>query len=404
MMLDFRFFPTTGFINSGRLLYAFLATVIFLSGCRQSSTPNRRISDSKNDFTTTQLNLIDFLADTSSHHSMVRTIKFIKLETTEECVLGSVSKILHFDDKYYLLDSKVKRIFLFHESGKFLKTIGKFGRGPGEILEVYDIELDRAKGTVLLLSNNSRAIQVYSADGEYIRTQKFDFNTLRFASFGGEEIAMFSNFSDEPYNIRICKSSGEILKLFPYPENTFPMHFYFSGGLKSTLSGSALYCNATSSKIYEFFSDGTSYLKYDINMGSRAWPDEKKYQFNDFFLSISRFETDFIGSNFLETDKYFYFDYMDVNRFRHAFYNKTTGKIYIRGNNLTEDPLSKLMSGPLGLSEDGWFISIIDPVRFNLTDSERISVGNKYKTFYQFMERNPMEATDNPILVIYEYN
>lgn len=179
------------------------------------------------------------------------------------------------------------------------------------------------------------------------------------------------------------------------------MYFYFTGGLKGTNSHTALYSEATSSKIYEVCSDGDFHLKYDIDLGSKQWPESMKYQFADFMTAISGFKADFLGSKYLELDSLLYFDFMSGNRFRDAYYFFDSGKLLIRGDNLTDDDFSKCMSGPLGLSEKGGLIAIVDPLKLyeaNISDQYLLNVYSIERDLL-----NMVEPGDNPLLFFYGF-
>lgn len=64
-------------------------------------------------------------------------IDIVKLETTETCLVrADAVKLL--TEKYILIGDNVsKQIFMFDRQGKFIRTIGKIGRGPGEYVDLY---------------------------------------------------------------------------------------------------------------------------------------------------------------------------------------------------------------------------------------------------------------------------
>ncbi len=76
------------------------------------------------------------------------------------------------NDKIYLYD-KNQGILQFSRSGKFLRKIGKRGRGPGEYMYGSDFAVDPESGTVYL--NDLRGVvKVYSKSGNYLRTFMLD--------------------------------------------------------------------------------------------------------------------------------------------------------------------------------------------------------------------------------------
>ena len=61
----------------------------------------------------------------------------------------------------------VGRISVFDKSGKFLRTIGKTGSGPGEFRTPHGIEFD-SKGRMIVADRHNHRIQILTKDGKYI--------------------------------------------------------------------------------------------------------------------------------------------------------------------------------------------------------------------------------------------
>jgi len=104
-------------------------------------------------------------------------IKMIPLETTEESVLGSVAQVLYDNDRVFVRD--FHGIHAFDLSGKFLFSINRRGRGPGEFFTIPgNITMDKENiyicggfGKVLRYDRDGRFIDERSNMGfiEYIR-------------------------------------------------------------------------------------------------------------------------------------------------------------------------------------------------------------------------------------------
>lgn len=69
----------------------------------------------------------------------------------------------------YVLDMGNHRIQVFSADGKFLKTIGRRGQGPGEFSAPNALELD-AQGNLTVCETQAARIQTISAEGKVIRT------------------------------------------------------------------------------------------------------------------------------------------------------------------------------------------------------------------------------------------
>jgi DNA-binding beta-propeller fold protein YncE len=61
----------------------------------------------------------------------------------------------------------VGRISVFDRSGKFLRTIGKTGSGPGEFRTPHGIEFD-SQGRLIVADRHNHRVQILTKDGKYI--------------------------------------------------------------------------------------------------------------------------------------------------------------------------------------------------------------------------------------------
>ena len=64
--------------------------------------------------------------------SDVFSTSFVKLETNDKCLIGTVSQAEEYEGVFYLLDAFItKTIYAFDKRGKFISTVGQVGNGPG---------------------------------------------------------------------------------------------------------------------------------------------------------------------------------------------------------------------------------------------------------------------------------
>jgi sugar lactone lactonase YvrE len=61
----------------------------------------------------------------------------------------------------------VSRISRFTKDGKFIKSFGKFGSGPGEFMGPHDISMD-AQGRLFVADRGNMRVQILDQDGKYL--------------------------------------------------------------------------------------------------------------------------------------------------------------------------------------------------------------------------------------------
>ena len=69
----------------------------------------------------------------------------------------------------YIADSRNQRIQMFDPEGRYLRTIGRKGQGPGEFMATRSIDFD-GEGRLHVLDNWQRRIQVFTPKGEVLKT------------------------------------------------------------------------------------------------------------------------------------------------------------------------------------------------------------------------------------------
>lgn len=123
---------------------------------------------------------------------------------------------------FFMLDAK-QRLYIYEKNGKLFGVIDKKGRGPGEYSNAVSFDLDTALSRVLVLDINSKNIQAYNFEGEFLKTIKLPVPPLSFLYLHPDKLLLFvpdyHQFNTEKYELYIVHENGEILsKHKPYPE------------------------------------------------------------------------------------------------------------------------------------------------------------------------------------------
>jgi len=92
----------------------------------------------------------------------------IPLETADYCLLKRIDNIEIFEGLYYVHD--MRSVFVFDQEGKFVRQIGKQGRGPGEYNQLFDFCINRTERQIYLISTSF--IHVFDIDGNFIKQSR----------------------------------------------------------------------------------------------------------------------------------------------------------------------------------------------------------------------------------------
>lgn len=96
----------------------------------------------------------------------VSEVKYIKLETRPECLFASVGN-LHLGQKYLLASNGFQgNVYLFTPQGKFIKTIGSRGKGPGEYVSIAGLAIDRNEEFLYLCDPRQKRLIRYGLEDD----------------------------------------------------------------------------------------------------------------------------------------------------------------------------------------------------------------------------------------------
>ena len=143
----------------------FITLISFtLSGCNKQDK-SQIIDLDRND----QVSIFD-LAD---------SISIVQLETTNESLIKSISKVIPYKSRFYILDKNLQVVLCFSSSGKFLFKINKKGRGPEEYEYVGDIYIDNFNDQLLLLVPWGYVL-IFDLEGNFISKKKLPEEVLSY--------------------------------------------------------------------------------------------------------------------------------------------------------------------------------------------------------------------------------
>ena len=95
------------------------------------------------------------------------------LESQGDYAFGEVRAfVVDYAGSIYILDTKSDHIKVFDRSGKYVRTIGRQGQGPGELENPMTLSFNRTSGE-LAVHQSSRRISFFKTDGTFLRHLSF---------------------------------------------------------------------------------------------------------------------------------------------------------------------------------------------------------------------------------------
>jgi len=106
--------------------------------------------------------------------SVVTNVRFVRLETNEDCLIESYDEIQIVDERIFIRSSKggQQALFVFDLEGNHLLSIGTQGRGPGEYLAISGFYVSPEKKEIGIL--DLAKVLVFDYNGKYLRSHSFE--------------------------------------------------------------------------------------------------------------------------------------------------------------------------------------------------------------------------------------
>ena len=105
----------------------------------------------------------------------VENIQYVVLETTSDCLLGNIDKMIITDDgDYVMVDmNKARSIYVFDENGNFKRKVGSYGQGPNEYVSLTDVSCYKDK--VYVWDSAGKKILEYKLDNSFVNSYSFPY-------------------------------------------------------------------------------------------------------------------------------------------------------------------------------------------------------------------------------------
>lgn len=143
--------------------------------------------------------------------------KLIDLQESNDVLMGYPVDIALDNHHLYVMDIQLFKVHVFDRNGKYIRSFGERGQGPGEFQ--LPLFITAVNDTIYIADRNKRAIILYNSNGAYLNSLKIDFNVYAIAAAPGGILfaTYFSEHMKEPL-IKIYKNC-EYFGAFIQPVN-----------------------------------------------------------------------------------------------------------------------------------------------------------------------------------------
>ena len=126
--------------------------------------------------------------DLLSLQEIAEEITAIEFELTDESVFNPdyVQNIIISENEVFI--AGIQKIYVFSKDGKFIRTIGSKGQGPGEYLGISKIALDK-KNRRLFISSSPKILS-YDINGNFLKETRVMSGVIRDINYINEELLL----------------------------------------------------------------------------------------------------------------------------------------------------------------------------------------------------------------------
>lgn len=145
--------------------------------------------------------------------------RFVALETTDECLLGEIKKVV-IENNLLFIHDKNQKLFVFDKAGMYLNQIGVIGQGNDELLSFIDFYVNKDRKYVGIYDVYKGKILRYKFNGQYIGSYNCPndlMNIAHFVGLNGNDLLVSmknynNNYSKSLYNYIVLNENDYSLK------------------------------------------------------------------------------------------------------------------------------------------------------------------------------------------------
>lgn len=408
-------------MTKNKLLRLFIFLVLF--GCQSKETSNTLIEQSE----TPMINIehdFDQIKEFRLSH-IADDIEYIKLEKTPETNIGGGRPVWHITNEFIFVFTSGPNsgsLLQFSRKGKFIRQIGKYGRGPGEFISILGMSSDDNNKNLYVIANFAHKVLTFDLiTGEFLRD--FPINRYLGTSMVRSPFQMIKQdtfialsdpqpqFTPEYELFEIFDFNGKVISRrkslkFSIQDNdrqitrrleAFNQIWIFDGHIRLFEDLNDTIYNIEGNKISP---------AYILNLGPYKGPF-------DFMTTVNIREsrTKYLRLfDFWETHNYLFFRFYHEKKSYKGQFNKRTREFHkiletkANSNRLYNDIDGGLPFWPWYAVKDKEWICCFDAIDFKKQLSEEwfqaseVSQGNKREKLKKFVDN--LSIDDNPVLMI----
>lgn len=244
--------------------------------------------------------------DVHKYNDKIKNIKYIGLISDEP--IGAFYQLMIFDEKIYILDNIIEKIFIFGTDGKIIRIINSRGRGPQEYIGLGTMCISKTDSCLIVSDRLSMHLLYYSLEGGFLKKERgiancfiesYDNKIMNQLDFGQS----FSEDIDLNFHIVSTLKDSVLKKAFPlYP---IQKNAVVEKSLSYNSNGDLLCTPLYSDTVYQIINDSVYVPRYVLQQKKSIWnKKEESLTVEEKGAFILNEKYTCLGKPFLETDNF----------------------------------------------------------------------------------------------------
>lgn len=178
------------------ILFEILIIALLLVECSNKKANHDNISEVNNKVASQILNFPESGEDTLKASYFADTVIYIPLETTTESFMDNIKQVW-INDSVILINCRRAGLLMFQRNGKFVRKIGKNGRGPGEYELIHNFDV--IHDTIYVSGVRRRSLLRYTIDGTFCDEIKFNYTPVYLSNTADQKFAYYDIYSGKVF-------------------------------------------------------------------------------------------------------------------------------------------------------------------------------------------------------------
>ena len=143
---------------------------------------------------------------------LIRSIELVPLETRDESLLA-LNDLLPASDGYIAVDRRNNRLLHFAADGRFLNTVGMYGRGPQEYGNLSTLQVQ--DGLVRVFSHGRNHLTTFREDGTFVSQETTPESAMHWWTVPEGSLVYPGYYTPETALLKLLRTDGTKEELLP---------------------------------------------------------------------------------------------------------------------------------------------------------------------------------------------